>query len=169
MTDPDDKRIYRVLRKLTFSIVGQSLDYEIVQPIGSGFFIAPYTAITAGHVVAAMWDELQMPWRRSKYPKGNEAGFFAVLGHAPDAENPDETVEWLATSAATSAYTDIGFLHVVPKNEVAARFAWPQFPELELLPPARGERIAAFGYPEVETCNTGPPLIPCVKLASVSN
>jgi hypothetical protein len=66
MTD-DDERLYRVLRRLTFFVVGQSLDYEIVQPIGSGFFIAPYTAITAGHVVTAMWDELQMPWRRSKY------------------------------------------------------------------------------------------------------
>jgi hypothetical protein len=57
--------------------------------------------------------------------------------------------EWHATSATTSAYTDIGFLHVVPKNEVAASFAWPQFPELELLPPTPGERVTAFGFPEV--------------------
>src|SRR5436853_7024221 len=91
MTRDDEARLYRVLRRLTFSIVGQSLDCETVQPVGSGFFIAPYTAITAGHVVTSMWDELQMPWRRSQYPKSNEPGFFAVLGHSPDADKPDMT------------------------------------------------------------------------------
>jgi outer membrane protein assembly factor BamB len=118
--------------------------------MGSGFFIAPYTVITAAHVVKALWDELRMPWERGHYPRtAVDRAFYVILGHVPDADRPETLARWQATSATPSAYTDIAFLNVVPVNNVAERLEWPSFPELLLLSPEEGSTVASDGYPEV--------------------
>lgn len=150
VTDADRNRLFRRFSQLTLAIVGESLDHEVIQPIGSAFFIAPYTAVTAAHVVNALWDELRAPWERGRYPrKPVDRAFYAILGQIPDPDRPEEVAQWQATSAPTSAFGDIAFMNLVPTNPVAEQLKWPQFAELELLSPAVGEPIAAYGFPEV--------------------
>jgi hypothetical protein len=148
--DANRNRLFRRFSQVTLAVVGESLDHEVIQPVGSAFFIAPYTAMTAAHVVNALWDELRAPWERGRYPrKPVDRAFYAILAQIPDPDRHDEVAQWQATSAPTSAFGDVAFLNLVPTNDIAERLIWPQFPELELLPPAIGERLAVYGFPEV--------------------
>ena len=52
---------FDLLTHLTFAIVGQSKDRQVASAPGSGFFVAPYVAVTARHVVEALWQELNLP------------------------------------------------------------------------------------------------------------
>ena len=150
MTDLHRHRLFRRFSQLTLTIVGQSTDSQIIQPMGSAFFIAPYTAVTAKHIVDSLWDELRMHWERGKYPKGVvENAFFAVLSHAPDADYPDDLARWQATSAVKSRYTDIAVMNLVPVNPTAEQLVWPSFADLMLTPPEIGSEIAAYGFPDV--------------------
>jgi hypothetical protein len=126
------------------------MNHEVIVAMGSAFFIAPYTVVTAAHIVDGLWDELRSPHVRGRYPKHTvDRAFYALLGHIPDPDNPQTLARWQATSATKSAYTDIAFLNVVPVNETAERLNWPTFPEILLVPPEERAAVAALGYPDV--------------------
>src|SRR3954451_19739450 len=138
-----------MLTPLTFAITGLSKDKQVYSPVGTGFFVAPYTAITAAHVMHELWDQLEMPWHKGKYPRlTTEPAFFVAAVQQVDIRNPNLAAHWEITGAAPLAYTDIAFLHVVPRCPVSLAFPWPSaFPELQLLPPKRGSLLWSFGYP----------------------
>ncbi len=149
-TTAERHRLLRRFTQITLAIVGESIDHEVIQPLGTAFFIAPYTAMTAAHVVSSLWDELRAPWERGRYPRKTvDRAFYAILGNLPDLDRPEELAQWQATSAHKCEFGDIAFLNLVPTNQVAEKVSWPYFPELELLPPNIGERISACGFPDV--------------------
>jgi hypothetical protein len=105
MTDLQRHRLFRRFSQLTLTIIGQSIDHRVIETMGSAFFLAPYTAVTAAHVVDALWDQLRMPWEKGKYPKkAAENAFYAVMCHVPDPDRPDDLARWQATSAVKSCY-----------------------------------------------------------------
>lgn len=134
---------------LTFAIVGYSHDHEVVTPIGTGFFISPYVAVTAKHIAEGLWKELAPEWQQSKYPsRATNPSFSVRLFHAPDPRAPYALAEWEVTGCTRTAYTDVAFLHAVPNNEQAERSAREaKFAELQLLPPVEGEAVCAVGFP----------------------
>lgn len=140
---------FDILTPLTFAIVAQSNDCQLVSAPGSGFFIAPYTAITAKHVDFALWDELEMPWKKGRYPTTSvQPEYFMKPMQVVDIRNPNDVAVWEITGVTPCNHTDASFLHVVPDNAAAHRLQWASgFPELELLAPRVGEEVWAFGYP----------------------
>ncbi|SRR5713101_3720083 len=148
--DFDPYPAFDLLTPLSFAIIGQSTDRQVVASPGTGFFIAPYIAITAKHVVDALWKELNLPWNQ-KYPTvPKKSDFFVKPMQLLDIRKTqrDVVAVWEITSVTPSNYTDAAFLFVVPDNEVARMLQWPRgFPELQLEPPDVGSEIFAFGYP----------------------
>jgi hypothetical protein len=137
---------------LTFALTGLSKDKQVYSALGSGFFVAPYTAVTAAHVLRGLWDNLEMPWKKGKYPKSTvEPEFYLAAIQQVDANNAYLSAQWEITGATPLQYTDVALLNVAPKNEVALNFIWPKlFPHVQLLPPEPNEEVWAFGYPGLE-------------------
>ncbi len=139
-----------LLAPLTFAIVGYTSD-PIISPLGTGFFIAPYVAVTARHVVEGLWRDLALPWNQDRYPtkpRPVEDEFRVRLFQIIDPTASWQLATWDVTGTTRAAYTDVAFLNVVPDNEVAERFRWPQgFLDLQLLPPAAGANVSSVGYP----------------------
>jgi hypothetical protein len=150
MLRPPNREI-ALLAPLTFAIVGYSSDYTLVSPLGTGFFVAPYVAVTAKHVVEGLWRELALPWHQNRYPtkpRPVDDEFKVRLFQIVDPTAPWQLATWDATGTTRAGYTDIAFLNVVPENEVAERYRWPHgFPELQLVPPSAGANISSVGYP----------------------
>jgi hypothetical protein len=143
-------REIELLAPLTFIIVGHSHDHHVVSPAGTGFFVAPYMAVTARHVAEALWKELALPWHQSKYPWRSVNPDFAVrLYQTIDPRHPDTVARWEVTGCTRAAYTNVAFLNVVPDNELAEQFTWPAgFRPLQLTSPPLGAKVSAVGYPK---------------------
>lgn len=143
---------FRLLTPLTFQITGLSKDREVFEPVGTGFFVAPYTALTAKHVGDALWDALEMPWKKGKYPKDTvEPEFFIAATQMVHIDRKEIVANWEVTGLTPCNQTDVAFLHVVPRNDIAMMLAWPDgFPELVFLPPPVGAEVWSFGYPGVK-------------------
>jgi Trypsin-like peptidase domain len=137
---------------LTFAVTGMSTDKQVYSVLGSGFFVAPFTAITAAHVVRGLWDLLEMPWKQGHYPKQTvEPCFELAAAQQVDPNNSYLTAHWKITGATPLGYTDIAFLNLVPNDPISEHFLWPApFPALQLTPPELGSRIWSFGYAEAE-------------------
>ena len=144
-------REIELLAPFTFAIVGYSSDYQIVSPLGTGFFIAPYVAITAKHVVEGLWRELALPWHQHRYPTSPrtvEHEFRVRLFQVTDPAAPWRLATWDVTGTTRAGYTDVAFLNAVPENEIAERYQWPpSFLPLRLTPPAVGEMVSSVGFP----------------------
>jgi len=142
--------MFQFATPLTFGITGMSHDKQVYSALGSGFFVAPFTAITAAHVVRGLWDLLEMPWRQGQYPKHTVEGAFELAAvQQVDPNNSYLTAHWKITGATPLDYTDMAFLNLVPNDVVSNSFLWPKpFPELELIPPDLGSKIWSFGYAE---------------------
>ena len=141
--------MFDFMLQISFSIAGLSKDKQVYAVLGSGFFIAPYTALTATHVVRASWDTLEMPWNKGKYPKTTkDPAYYLAASQQIHQKNEFFSANWEITGVSPLLFTDIAFLNLVPMNEVAAQFLWPkEFPELMLLPPSPKSRVWAHGYP----------------------
>jgi len=141
---------------LTFGVTGMSMDKQVYSALGSGFFVAPFTAISAAHVVRGLWDLLEMPWKQGQYPKQTiEASFELAAVQQVDPNNSYLTAHWKITGATPLDYTDIAFLNLVPNDPVSEHFLWPTpFPALELTLPELGSPIWSFGYAEAEYKHT---------------
>jgi hypothetical protein len=156
MIPPPAAEVLERLNPLTFALTGLSKDKQVYSALGTGFFVAPYTALTAAHVVRGLWDKLEMPWKEGKYPNTSlEPEFYLAAVQQVHFSNELLAAHWEVTGVTPLSYTDIAFLNLVPKNEVAAQFLWPKpFPELELLPPPVGTSVWAFGYPDMTNTHT---------------
>ncbi len=120
---------------------------------GTAVSIAARLLITAKHVVADYWDHLERPVAL----RGSLNASFRVLARQMLSEG-EEMVLWTVRRIWLSPNTDIAFLLVDPFSESAKRYSRWRVPPLQLLPPAPGDRVVAFGYhtPEVQVSLNGP-------------
>lgn len=111
---------------------------------GSGVFVADRLIMTAKHVVQWYWEVYGNPRVRMDRPGKKMADFemFAVQAQG----NGAEPVLWAASKVAVCPYSDLALISVVPVNDLAKARS-PLGPlRLNILPPPKGEEIAAFGY-----------------------
>ena len=117
--------------------------------IGSGVFVADRLIMTVKHVIQGYWDIYQ----KSKVVLEREgkkmADFEMFAVQTPGTSS--EPALWAARKIALCPYSDLALMSVVPVNELAK--AQPELvaPPLRVLPPAKGEKIAAFGYASTST------------------
>lgn len=111
---------------------------------GSGVFVADRLIMTARHVIQWYWDSYD-----NSRVKMNRAGkkmadfeLFAIQAQG----NGGEPAMWAAAKLSVCPYSDLALISVVPVNETAK--TRPPFTPLRLriLPPTKGETIAAFGF-----------------------
>lgn len=110
-------------------------------PSGTAFFVGPWFAITAAHVLEDY--SLRYDGRLPAYgetPSSFEILSFQVLDSGRGILPLRVHRLWFAPPL------DIAFLHMVPAAEYDAERPW-KVPALALLPPSVGDRITAFGYP----------------------
>ena len=111
---------------------------------GSGVFVGDRLIMTARHVVQWYWDTYSDSRVRMDRPgkKMADFGMFAVQAQGNNAE----PALWAANKVAVCPYSDLALISVVPVNELA-KTQPPLVPlRLNILPPMKGEKIAAFGY-----------------------
>ena len=112
--------------------------------IGSGVFIADRLIMTVRHVVQGYWDIYNTTRVKMDAPGKKMATFEMFAVQAPG--NSMKPALWAAAKVAVCPYSDLALISVVPVDNLAK--AQPPLAPLRLhiLPPAKGEKIAAFGY-----------------------
>ena len=112
--------------------------------IGTGVFIADRLIMTARHVVQGYWNFYNDPKVKMDQPGKKMADFEMFALQAPG--NSPQLAMWAASKISPCPYSDVALISVVPVDELAK--AQPPLGPLRLniLPPAKGEKIAAFGY-----------------------
>jgi S1-C subfamily serine protease len=108
--------------------------------MGTAFFVAPYVALTARHVIDEIFDQFE---GRSLLKVKGDTRFGLDLAHV----DPDVgLLKWTVRKYGYSQSIDIAVLILEPAKPLPARFAWCR-PQLSVLPPPNGSRLTAFGYP----------------------
>lgn len=122
-------------------------------PSGTAVSIASRLLITAKHVVADYCDHLEGPLTL----RGNLKVSFRILARQMLGEGAEMAL-WNVRRMWLSPNTDIAFLLVDPASESAKRYSRWRVPPLQLVPPAVGDRVVAFGYhtPEIQMTINGP-------------
>jgi S1-C subfamily serine protease len=117
--------------------------------IGSGVFVGDRLIMTVKHVIQGYWDIYQ----KSKVVlerKGRKIADFEMFAvQAPGTSS--EPALWAARKVAPCPYSDLALISVVPVDDLAK--AQPELiaPPIRILPPAKGEKITAFGYASTST------------------
>ena len=107
---------------------------------GTAVIVAPFLAITAKHVIDDHW----LRQEGSTRPEGVEgAGSFSLV--AVQVTEVLGAAMWAVRKIWPSPHSDIAFLKLEPFNEAATKHKW-RWPTLNVLPPAVGSRVSAFGY-----------------------
>lgn len=109
---------------------------------GTAMIIAPYLAITAKHIVDDHWRQ----HHGSPLPTGRTevTGAFLLFAFQAPADGPP--CLWSVQRIWSSNITDISILRLVPTSDSAKQFVGWMRIRINLLPPAVGSKIAAFGY-----------------------
>jgi hypothetical protein len=107
--------------------------------------------MTARHVVQGYWDLYNDPKVKMDQPGKKMADFEMFALQAPG--NSSHLAMWAASKISPCPYSDVALISVVPVDDLAK--AQPPLGPLRLsiLPPAQGERIAAFGYASTGVVN----------------
>jgi V8-like Glu-specific endopeptidase len=109
-------------------------------PSGTAIVIAPALAMTARHVVEGHWRDFEA----KSLAEGESTGTFSLQCFQV-LNASDRGALWDVTRMWLSPHTDIAFLGLQPGSASATNYAWKS-PPLNILPPAVGERVTAFGY-----------------------
>lgn len=135
-------------RKLSFTglvVAGEISDDagQELLPLGSGFFVAPYIALSARHVI----DEIAKRFHGCTLPEiKDELAFgidFAVL-------HPQYgLMKWAVMGYGYTSTVDVVALLVEPRDPVQLPegFKW-ELPTLSFAQAVEGEEISALGYPQ---------------------
>jgi hypothetical protein len=117
--------------------------------IGSGVFVAERLVMTVKHVVQGYWQLYGNPnvvlERQGK--KLADFEMFAVQAPGDSAA----TALWAVRKIALCPYSDLALISVEPVDELAKEQQTLKAPILSILPPSKGEKIAAFGYASTST------------------
>jgi hypothetical protein len=117
--------------------------------IGSGVFVADRLVMTVKHVVQGCWDIYQKHKVVLERQGKKMADFEMFAVQAPGTSS--ETALWAARKIALCPYSDLALIGVVPVDELAKAQSELMAPPLRILPPAKDEKIAAFGYASTST------------------
>jgi hypothetical protein len=101
--------------------------------------VAPYLAVTAKHVVDDHWRRQQV--ERPRLVEG--AAEFSLV--AVQVTEPLGACLWAIRRIWPSPHSDIAFLKLTPWSETATKHQW-RWPVVNVLPPAVGSRVCAFGF-----------------------
>jgi len=112
--------------------------------IGSGVFIADRLIMTARHVVEDYWDTFNKSSARMDQPGKKMADFEMFAVQAPG--DSAETALWAASKLSICPYSDMALISVVPVDDLAKAQPPLRPLRMDILPPAVGEKIVAFGY-----------------------
>lgn len=112
--------------------------------IGSGVFIADRLIMTARHVVEDYWDTFNKSRVRIDQPGKKMADFAMFAIQAPG--NSAETALWASSKLSICPYSDLVLISVVPVDDLAKAQSPLRPLSMNILPPAKGEKITAFGY-----------------------
>ncbi len=129
--------------------ITSNLDGQGHYASGTGVIVAPYLAFAALHVLQEHW----MRHHSAQLPMAGEAvGRFSFV-LAQLVENSLNL--WTVTRLWATPNTDIVVVRLTPYSEGAANYKFRHL-RIDLMPPAVGERIHAFGYSESLIASSGP-------------
>lgn len=113
--------------------------------VGSGVFIAPGLIMTVKHVLKEFWrlfenpDVGELEDQKTKTPAFE---LFAV--QRPGSSSA--TALWAASKITLCPYSDLAVISVVAVDAAAKANPVLQVPRINVLPPAKGAKVAALGY-----------------------
>jgi hypothetical protein len=118
---------------------------------GSGIFIAPFLALCARHVSL---DLFRLEGRDERPRRGtiltqHSVALFQVLD--PFDQESKKSL-WHVDRSWNSRYSDMTMLQTSAEDDESDKmqYQWPtQFFDLQLLPPERGSKVTAIGYPQM--------------------
>lgn len=151
--DSDLERLIRRAAPLTFGMfatVGGPDDMQS-RAGGSGIFIAPFLGLCARHVSLDLFrlegrDERP---RRGSFLTQHSVALFQVLD---PFDQKSEKALWHVDRSWNSRYSDMTMLQVSAEDDMSDKmqYQWPtRFFDLQLLPPERGAKVTAIGYPHL--------------------
>jgi S1-C subfamily serine protease len=117
--------------------------------IGSGVFVTDRLIMTVKHVVQGYWDFYGDPNVVLERQGKKIADFGMLAVQAPG--NSAETALWEVRKLSLCPYSDLALISVEPVDELAKAQQLLRAPTMSILPPAKGEKIAAFGYASTST------------------
>src|ERR1051325_440082 len=156
----DLERLIRRAAPLTFGVLGTigAGDSLETRAGGSGVFISPFLGLTARQVSL---DLLRLEGRESRprvktFLTQHAVGLFQVLD---PFNKQSERALWHVDRSWNSRDTDLTLLQASAEDETTDRIQqrqWPtRFFDLQLLPPPRGARIVAMGFPQLGAAAAG--------------
>lgn len=128
------------VRFVTALVVAGTDERDLI-PMGTSFFVAPFLAVTARHVIDEIFQSFAgvKPWDARGL-----VGFGVQLG----ANHPTEGfLKWDVVGYGISPSIDIAALLVEPAEPLSPDYSW-FCARLNAVPPDVGTEIHAFGYPK---------------------
>ena len=110
----------------------------------SGVFVSTGLIMTARHVVEGFWDYYGDP-KVDLHTEGTKKADFSMYA-VQFPGNGTAPALWATKNVASCPYSDLAVISVVPVNDLAKSYPFPLMPHMDILPPAVGEEVAAFGY-----------------------
>lgn len=108
---------------------------------GTAVIIAPFIAITAKHVI----DDFAQKYDHIRLERPTDLSFYLQAFQIVGAD----INLWQVQRLWLSHDTDVAFIRLTPASESATTYAWGKA-GIDLMPPAVGDRVVAFGYPGSE-------------------
>ncbi len=112
--------------------------------IGSGVFVAERLILTVKHVVQGYWQLYGNPNVVLERQGKKRADFEMFAVQTPG--NSAAPALWAVGKIALCPYSDLALISVEPVDELPKAQQTLKASILSILPPAKGEKIAAFGY-----------------------
>jgi hypothetical protein len=112
--------------------------------IGTGVFVSTGLIMTARHVIDGFWSYYGDP-KVKLHTEGTKKADFSVYAVQFLGDGTAHAL-WATKNIASCPYSDLAVISVVPANDLAKSYPFPLMPYMDILPPAVGEEVAAFGY-----------------------
>ena len=114
--------------------------------IGSGVFVADRLIMTVKHVLQGYWDIYGNPNVVMERFGKKMAPFEMFAVQAPGRSATPAM--WAARKVSLCPYSDLALISVAPVDELAKAQKPLRAPIMNILPPAKGEKIAAWIRPQ---------------------
>jgi hypothetical protein len=113
--------------------------------VGSGVFVAPGLIMTVKHVLKEFWRLFENPnVGELEEQKQKTPAFELFAVQCPGSSSA--TALWAASKITLCPYSDLAVISVVPVDALAKAHPIPNLARMNVLPPGKGTKVAAFGY-----------------------
>ncbi|MCE0496762.1 MAG: serine protease [Methylacidiphilales bacterium] len=110
---------------------------------GTGVAIAPYLVLTAGHVIEDFARQLLDMTLEGSTRVAFESRHSLLAAHIRHDLNLASV--WNVTKYWVARFTDLALLRLTPRTTEQPEYVW-RCPQLNMIPPPIGARVASFGY-----------------------